>query len=461
MAVLPAPATLPARALRESRTAVGWALGHKVPSVALARAARRGDVQGRLVTDPSVRADPYPVYEEVRAAGPLVRARFAWMTASHATCQEVLTSPDVSAGVGLSGSGAADRALRWSLQSDALGPLDRPSLLVTEPPDHTRYRRRVSRFFTPRRVEARREQVEALAHRLLDAVEAAAADGPVDLVATYCEALPLTVIADLLGVPEADRPDVLRWGRAAAPSLEVGLGLREHRAVLSGLREYNAWLRQHTGRLRDRPGDDVLSAAVGGDDPLDDVEVGSLAGLLLAAGFETTVNLLGSATVLLHDHPEQRERLLDDAGGGGDGTGTATDGSGGSGATWANAAEEALRLAPPVQVTARAVVRDTQVAGQPLRRGDVVVTQLAGANRDPAVFEEPWTFDVGRPNARDHLAFGGGHHYCLGAGLARLEGEVGLRVLHERFPRLRLADGARRRPSRVLRGWARLPVHLR
>ena len=175
---------------------------------------------------------------------------------------------------------------------------------------------------------------------------------------------------------------------------------------------------------------------------LDDEELVATAGLVLAAGFETTVNLLGSGIRLLLDHPDQLELLLAEPD------------------RWPNAVEEILRLESPVQLTARIADVDADVADQTVAAGEAVVLYLAGANRDPAVFPDPHRFDVTRDNAGRHLSFSGGRHFCLGAALARAEGEVGLRTFFERHPGAALAGSGRRRDTRVLRGWATLPVRL-
>jgi cytochrome P450 len=175
---------------------------------------------------------------------------------------------------------------------------------------------------------------------------------------------------------------------------------------------------------------------------LSDAELKATAGLVLAAGFETTVNLLGNAIALFDAHPDQLALVRAD------------------GTLWPNAVDEVLRIDPPVLLTGRMAVRDTTVAGMHVPEGSVVSTLLAGANRDPDVFTDPHAFDVSRPNAGEHLSFSAGRHYCLGASLARMEGEVGLRVLYDRFPDLALAPGARRRPTRILRGYDALPARL-
>jgi cytochrome P450 len=234
-------------------------------------------------------------------------------------------------------------------------------------------------------------------------------------------------------------------GAAAAPSLDMGLPWRQFRAVESALIAFDTWLGSHLEQLRRQPGDDLLSQLVAAREDgvgLDDRELRATAGLVLAAGFETTVNLLGNGIALLHDHPEQLDVLTAEP------------------SWWANAVDEILRLDPPVLLTGRTCVRDTSVAGVPVAKGALVTTILAAANRDPEVFVSPERFDVRRENAREHIAFSAGRHYCLGAALARMEGEVGLRALFARHPKLRRLPGASRRETRILRGFERLPVLL-
>ena len=424
-----------------ARTPVRWALQHGLVGLAVRRAAKAGDLQAFSIVDPGHREDPYPLYDRVRATGPLVPGRLGHVTATHAVASEVLRSDDFRAG---SDDDAMPRVLgglvRWSRDPSAQGPIDPPSLLVVEPPDHTRYRRLVSRVFTARAVEALRGRVQQIADELLDALQ----DRPqVELVEAYCSQLPVTVITEILGVRPEDRERVLGYGRDGAPSLDVGLTWKQFRTVDAAVRGFSTWLDGHLARLRVEPGEDLLSQLVHLEDEgqrLTDVELRAVAGLVLAAGFETTVNLLGNGTVLLHRHPEQLERLRDDP------------------SLWPTAVDEVLRYESPVQVTARFAVRDTELAGRRVRRGGLVVTMLGGANRDPDVFADPARFDVGRANARDHLSFSAGRHFCLGAALARVEGEVGLRSLYDRFPDLAVDDGARRTTTRVLRGWEHLPV---
>lgn len=425
-----------------ARAAVRWGLHHGLVRVALRRAHRAGDLHARSVLEPAARADPYPLYDQVRARGPLVRGRIAHMTATHAVAAEVLRSDDFRAGADENAFPQPLRSLaRYARDPQVLGPVDPPSLLVVEPPDHTRYRRLVSRVFSARAVEALRADVERVADELLDGIEAAG--GEVDLVEAYATLLPVTVISHVLGVPRDQRRTVLHYGELAAPSLDIALSYRHFRVVDDAVRGFNRWLDDHLAQLRRFPGDDLLSQLVHLEDEgqrLSDVELRATAGLLLAAGFETTVNLLGSATELLLRSPDQLARVRQDP------------------ALWAGVVEEALRYESPVQVTARFALRDTEVAGVTVPERGLVVTMLGGANRDPEVFAAPHLFDVARPNARDHLSFSGGRHFCLGAALARLEGEVGLQRLFERFPDLELAGVPERRGTRVLRGWRTLPV---
>ncbi|AXB43714.1 cytochrome P450 [Amycolatopsis albispora] len=420
---------------------VRWSLGHALPRTALRAAARRGDLQARLFVSASsaTTAELAPVFDGIRAHGPLFKSQFVYATASHATVKEVLTGNNFRSGVGVAGGGLLARLTEWSA-SDLLHPMAPPSLLATEPPDHTRYRKLVTRVFTVRAVENLRARTEQVAHELLDQLDPA---GPVDLASTYCGLLPVTVIAEILGVPPHERQHMLELGSAAAPSLDMGLPWRQFRAVEAALEAFDSWLARHLDHLRENPGDNLLSKLIAAREDgvgLTDAELRATAGLVLAAGFETTVNLLGNGIALLHDHPDQLEALK------------------GEPDAWPNAVDEILRVDPPVLLTARTCVRDTEVSGTRVPEGAVVTTILAGANRDPAVFDDPARFDVGRENAREHLSFSAGRHYCLGAALARMEGEVGLRVLFDRFPGLRLLPGARRRATRILRGYEYLPA---
>ncbi len=426
------------------RQRLHWLTLHGVIRALTTVGARRGDLQGRLIADPAARANPGQFADEIRNHGRLARARAAWLTADHGVVHHVLRSDDFA--VTTSGNslpsllGRIEERLR---AGDRIHPLLPPSLLAVEPPDHTRYRRTVSSVFTARAVSALQDRIESTAVELLDDLDSES--GVVDIVERYCSQLPVTVIGDILGVPEQDRPKILQFGELAAPSLDIGLSWPQFLRVEEGLSSFTEWLTTHIRELRASPGDDLMSQLIEANDEgtrLDDSELLATAGLVLAAGFETTVNLLGNGIDLLLRHPDQLDLLRERP------------------ELWPNAVEEILRLDSPVQLTARIAVADSEVAGHTISTGDAVVLYLAGANRDPEVFSDPHVFDVTRDNAGRHLSFSGGRHFCLGAALARAEGAVGLRTFFDRYPHPTLAGGGRRRDTRVLRGWATLPIEL-
>jgi cytochrome P450 len=435
---------LTSTALRPARTVVRWGVRHGLPAVFLRRGEREGDPLGRLLRDAEVRDRPFELYEEVRDRGQLSTGSLGLVTASHAVASDILRSENF--GVGWDRS-TAPGVIRWALRFgddlDATGVAEPPSMLVVDPPDHTRFRRLVSRAFTPRAISAFEPMVQRTADELLDALERR--EGTVDLVDAYAAQLPVLVIAELLGVPTERRADFLRWGAAAAATLDPGLPFGRYLAAERALRAMHVFLREHFVRLRRDPGTDLVSRLVGLPDgeALTERELHATVMLLLGAGFETTVNLLGNAVVLLDAHPDQWEFLIADPSG------------------WDNAVEEVLRHDSPVQITGRTAKAAVTVAGSQIRPGSRVTVLLGAANRDPEVFAQPALFDVTRSNAREHLAFSAGIHYCVGAGLARLEGVVGLRTLAERFPGLRVNGLPERRDLRTLRGYERLPVTLR
>ena len=428
------------------RERVRWLALHGVVRAISAAGVRRGDVQARLIADPQVRADPAPFADEMRARGPVIRGRALLMTFDHQVANDLLRSDDFRVS---SLGGNLPRPLRWVVartDTGALHPLLPPSLLAVEPPDHTRYRKLVSSVFTTRAVARLRERVQLTADELLDSMDGAT--GVVDIVDRYCAQLPVAVISDILGVPDADRSQILHFGELGAPSLDIGLSWRQYRQVNTGIAGFESWLTDHLRRLRRAPGDDLFSQIIEASDagaagePLTDPELRALAGLVLAAGFETTVNLLGNGIRLLLDHPDQLSTLAAHP------------------ELWPNAVEEILRVDSPVLMSARVARVDTEVAGTAVRAGELIVVHLAGANRDPAVFTDPHRFDIERDNAGRHLSFSGGRHYCLGAALARAEGQVGLKTFFDRFPDARAAGPGGRRDTRILRGWSTLPIAL-
>ncbi len=423
---------------------VTWSFAHGLTRGLLGVASRRGDLLARLTTDPALRENPFPAYEELRARGRVARGRLISGTVDHALANQVLRSEDFGVAAGRSELPApVRRLLDWAQDPHALGPVDPPSLLALDPPEHTRYRKLVSRAFTARKVAAMEDRVVAVASRLLDELEADRG-ARVDLVERYASRLPVAVIADLLGIPEDLHGRLLALGNDAAVTLDPGLSWAEYRRATAAVRELHLWFDAHVASLRLDPGEDLLSALVqlDGPDRLSEVELRGIGLLLLGAGFETTVNLIGNAVVTLEHHPDQAAVVREDP------------------SLWANAVEEVLRFDSPVQLTLREAYADTVVDGVEVSKGEALLLYLGGANRDPSVFADPQRFEVTRADADQHLAFSAGVHFCLGASLARLEARVALRLLYERFPRLAVAELPERRQTRVLRGYDHLPVTL-
>ena len=422
------------------RRTIRWVVRHGLIRRTVQRQMRAGDLGSRLMIDPAIRENPYPYYDELRAQGHVVKSGLALMSAHHEVCLAVVRSPDFGQmrldllpGILRLGMKLGGRAV--------LGPIEPPSMLVTDPPEHTRYRKLVTRAFSARAVAAMRPRVEEIAEELLDGL---ASSGPtVDLVARYASLLPATVIAEMLGAPVAMRRQFLEWGAGAALSLDVGLSYRDFRRSEHDLGALHRWMLDHFDEVRDARRNDVLSTLVTAHDQGEQLsldELSSISMLLLAAGFETTVNLLGNGAVLLMHHPDQLELLRAQP------------------RRWPGAVEEILRYDSPVQRTGRVALRDTLVVGRPVRAGSSIILLLGGANRDPGVFPNPERFDVQRPEADQNVAFSSGVHYCIGAALARMEGEVGLQALFRRFPDLALTGAPHRRPTRVLRGYDAIPV---
>ena len=429
---------------RGARRAIRWGLRHGLLRRMLRQRQQAGELGAALMTDPAVIADPYPAYDVLRSRGRLVDNGLMLATVDHELTTTMLRSPDFR--VSPQAPGTLPPVIRLALRlggSWALGPAQPPSMLASDPPDHTRYRKLVIRAFSAKAVAALRTRTEQVADELLDAM--ARRGDRADLVADYAALLPATVIAEMLGAPASMRDRFLAWGEGAALSLDAGLSYSDFRRSERDIDALHAWMLGHFGRIRRDPGEDILSALVTAhheDGRLTEDELSSIAMLLLAAGFETTVNLIGNGAALLLAHPDQWALLH------------------GEPERWPTAIDEMLRYESPVQRTGRVAVVDTELGGTAVARGSFVITHLGGANRDPAVFPDPHRFDVTRAEAHRHLAFSQGIHFCLGASLARMEGEVALRALVERFPDMRPAGEAVRRRTKLLRGYEHLPVAL-
>jgi cytochrome P450 len=322
----------------------------------------------------------------------------------------------------------------------------RRNLLAVDPPDHSRLRRLVAIPFTPKYIEGLRPRVQAIADTLLDAVQARTDETgrrEMELISDFAYPLPLTVISEMLGIPLADRDAFREWSQAAVSFTPAD---RANPAVTAKLIEFIAYLRRLVAEKRSNPGDDLLSGLVLAEaegDKLSENELLSMIFLLIVAGHETTVNLIGNGTLALFEHPEQRARLQ------------------GNPSLLKPAIEEMLRYYGPVEMSlTRWVRQDTEFGGQLLRRGQQIMALLASANHDDEQFPNPDVFDITREPNR-HVAFGTGVHSCLGATLARLEGQIAFATLLARMPNLALAiprDEVRWRDATFLRGLTRLPV---
>ena len=387
------------------------------------------------LTQPEGREDPYPRYEAIRRQAPVALAEDgAVVLTRYADCHAVLHDhglgrPDNDAFFNAVGLGNwRDLPAVYSLNS---------SMLLANPPRHTRLRRLVSRAFTARTVQQMRESVAGLVDTLLDRLE-----GGGDFVDEFAFPLPVAVIGELLGVPEADRAAFQPLVRDWTMVLDVF-----DLDVLARANDAAAEIRTYLGSLADErrkdPKDDLISSLVAVTDEegevLDADEVVTMAALLFSAGFETTTHLLGNGLVALLDHPDQADLLRTDPD------------------VAQTAIEELVRYDSSVQITNRIALEDTEVAGIPLPAGSRLVCYLGAANRDPERFDDPDRLDLRRQQGGP-LSFGGGIHYCLGAPLARLEAQQALPALLRRFPDLALADGAVRRPGLTLRGYTNLPV---
>jgi cytochrome P450 len=315
-------------------------------------------------------------------------------------------------------------------------------MLLMDPPDHTRLRSLVHKAFTPRIIAQLRPTIQQLTDDLLDQMQAQAGK-PVDLIAGLAYPLPVAVICALLGVPQADHHQFHGWSDAIARSLDLTEETAVYDAAAESAVALTGYLEDLLAERRARPQDDLFSALVAVEEEgerLSTAELFATCALLLIAGHETTVNLIGNGTLALLRHPDQWQRLRAEPG------------------LAESAVEELLRYDSPVQLTSRMACEEFEYKGSTFRRGQGVAFLLGAANHDPARFAEPARLDLARADNR-HLAFGSGIHYCLGAPLARLEGEIAFSTLARRLPNLALTtEQVTYRDNYVLRGLTALPV---
>lgn len=391
-------------------------------------------------TDPEFRRDPYPRYRELRehdelhvmADGSPVLTRYDDVLAA-VRDRRLSTNPTHA----VTGRRAERRAAVGMLGDTGLSVM-----LLADPPDHTRLRRLANRAFTVRAVERLRPRVTQLVDEMLD--DMAASDQP-DIMHHLAEPLPVFVICEMLGVPIEDRERFKPWSDHVARIIDADADestLQEALPSVMGFVQYFADLIE---KRRAEPGDDLLSALVAAEEDGDSLslqELHAMLILLFVAGHETTTNLLGNGTFALLRDPAQFALLRDDP------------------TLAASATEELLRFDSPVQMTGRTAMEDVELNGIPIAKGHTVVCSLAGANRDPRFVDDPESLRIDREPAM-HVSFSNGMHHCLGAPLARLEGQVAFAALAQRFPDLSLVtDRPPYRDHFILRGLSSLPVQL-
>jgi cytochrome P450 len=395
----------------------------------------RGDPLARWLR-PQVKADPYPLYAEIRRRGVVRSALGSWMTADHAMAESILRDRRFSS------SPVHQRGYQPPAYAagDPRAELPAADLLTMDPPDHTRIRRLVSGAFTPKAIADLESWIREVTDQLLTSADAATG---FDLIDALAFPLPIAVICRLLGVPAEDQASFRNWGHAIAATLEPQTSLAAANRSRAAELALTSYLRDLVAKRRTDPDESLLSALVKIEqdgDRLSSAELVSTALLLLVAGFETTVNLIGNGTVALLSDQESWERLREDA------------------SLVPTAVEELLRYDSPVQVTARTATEDLDLNGTEMPKGTPIIVAIGGANRDPGVFDQPDRLMIDRPNASRHLSFSLGIHHCLGAALARLEGRIAVEELTRRYPRLELAGPPVRRSLLVLRGFETVRV---
>jgi cytochrome P450 len=399
-----------------------------------------------VVGSPEFREDPYGYFDELRRLAPVLRTEFGvYLLSRHADASTVVRDPKLS-------NDERNSDLFRAFQEANPEPrerrvdMDRVVMLFLDPPDHTRLRGLVSKGFTPRMVERLRARIQEVVDARLDAV-VARGDGRMDVVADLAYPLPVQIICELLGVPVEDQSTFHSWSAELAGAIDPDplISPEQRERIDAAGDAFLDYFVELIAARRAAPADDLLSALIAAEEGGDRLSQEELLGtglFLFIAGHETTVNLIGNGTLALLRNRDQLDRLRDDP------------------SLDRSAVEELLRYDSPVQITQRITTSDYDVGGTTLPAGQNLVPLLGAANRDPDVFPEPDRLDLGRENANRHVAFGGGHHFCLGAALARLEGAIAIGSLVRRFPQLELAGDPVRRTTFTLRGLEQLPVSV-
>jgi cytochrome P450 len=415
------------------------------------RAARdEAAAAGNLVWDPFDplwKADPPAVYERLRTTNPVHRSPLGfWVFTRHADCLAMLRDKRASSDARHMDAETVAGMRRFEEPGGAIGDMfeEMAPFLFRDPPDHTRLRGLVQKAFTPRVVEGLRARITEVSDELLDA---ALGKGETDLVADLAYPLPVQIIVEMLGVPAQDHEMFRVWSEAMARGLDPDFllppeAIQERLVGIMSFVQYFASLIEE--RRRDL-GDDLLSALIAAEEQGDVLSQGELIStciLLLVAGHETTVNLIGGGALALMEHPDQLARFRDDPGVG------------------RTAIEEMLRYVSPVQLTGRIAAEDIEVGGVTVAKGEFAMLLLGSANRDPDAFPAPDVFDVERKE-NPHLGFGFGVHHCIGAPLARLESQIALATLFGRARSVEpVTDELAYKDNIILRGLASLPVVL-
>ncbi|MDZ7677638.1 MAG: cytochrome P450 [Acidimicrobiales bacterium] len=394
--------------------------------------------------EPGYFDDPYAQFARLRELDPVHRTPDGnWMLFRYDDVFRVLRDPALS---------VDDRNIGYSARAAQVAELardrdlvrDERSMLGLDPPDHDRLRRLVSKAFTPRAIEGLRPRVQQLVDEALDRV---APVGRIDLIADLAFPLPFRVISEMLGMPEADMVTIRDWSNAMVKMIDPVISDEEVRAAGDAAEQMDRYLDEVIAWKREHPADDMLTDLIRAEDEgdrLTPAELAAQVSLLFIAGHETTVNLIGNGTRALLRHRDQWDRVAADP------------------ELIMDGIEELLRFDPPVQLSRRIAMADMEIDGRRIEAGSFMACMLAAANRDPAKFgPDADQLDLTRPNAGQHVSFGSGVHYCLGASLARLEGQVAIGTFVRRFPDAELVDTPTVWNGRInLRGLAELPIDL-